>query len=811
MTNYKVLATWDISITNLYKDITLIQQGISCKLNISLRSISRVTVNYKVGNEYLTDLCTIDLDNNKVIVPFKKNVLEVGANKLELVCHMKNGDVLVSPTYIYDVIKSLDNTNDITEEDAYPVLIGMIQELTKNEAIIQANEEARATAEMYRELNEDERQNAEAERKANENTRISNENIRQSNESSRQEYETQRRAEEVIRQGNESDRISKEAERLANETSRVTAENSRVEAENTRAEFYEGFNDRLNEVDSQLVHIENKIEKQFINVDDFGAKGDGVTDDTEAIQSAIDYAHANNISTVMFSNKTYAIRGIDENNTTGLQRDSDDTKTGIQCKTGINLVGSSMNETIIKVIPNSHETYSIFMIRGRKNIKISDMTLQGDTLEHLGTAGEWGHGINCIMSQNIILENLKIIDMWGDGIYLGLGYTSGIYFEDISRNIVIRNVEIDNVGRNGLSLCTVDTLYIDNLKCKNITRTFPKSGIDIEAEGYADGFDAVLKNIRINNYYAEKCVRGVEIYTGITNIDYDIEFNNYTAYNNAQALLCEDFNSNTGSIRFNNFYSKNSRYNSIMCLNKSATYELIIDNLNILNNGVITAETNALSILERAAISITCSKDMERDIGNIKLNNIRIHNDNNVLCRQPIYISTFGTNGSIVASNGFKFKDISITNINEYTSLNEGAGGNGYMYVKHAEFKNLEIDTRKFIYNGTYAIPAINEIIGNVSVMSDRGTSSKLVFYMNDNINTSVYNGFEITIKKENPLLEEMVISTVNKKINGLENPNEFNYLYTKQNGSELKIKLINEQWYVVDIKGTWLYRGGVG
>ena len=106
MANYKVLAAWDISIQNLYKDITLIQQGISCKLNISLRSISRVTVNYKVGNEYVTDLCTIDLDNNKVIVPFKKNVLEVGTHALELVCHMKNGDVLPTPNKSYTVTKS---------------------------------------------------------------------------------------------------------------------------------------------------------------------------------------------------------------------------------------------------------------------------------------------------------------------------------------------------------------------------------------------------------------------------------------------------------------------------------------------------------------------------------------------------------------------------------------------------------------------------------------------------------------------------------------------------------------------------------
>lgn len=262
MANYKVLATWDVSIQNLYKDITLIQQGISCKLNISLRSISRVTVNYKVGNEYVTDLCKIDLDNNKVIVPFKKNVLEVGTHALELVCHMKNGDVLPTPNYSYTVTKSLTNDNDITEEDAYPVLIGMIQELTKNEAIIQANEEARANAEMYRELNEDERQNAEAERKANENIRISNENTRQSNESSRQQYETQRRAEEDERLTDEQVRVNAENIRIANENERLRKEIERQNAEELRQIAYNSSlygrmdeaEDRLDAVDSQLAH-----------------------------------------------------------------------------------------------------------------------------------------------------------------------------------------------------------------------------------------------------------------------------------------------------------------------------------------------------------------------------------------------------------------------------------------------------------------------------------------------------------------------------------------------------------------------------
>ena len=91
---------------------------------------------------------------------------------------------------------------------------------------------------------------------SNETERISAEQERIENEAQRQTKETERDAREATRQSNESTRISKEAERLAEEV-------NRVQAENIRAEFYEGFNDRLDAVDSQLAHIEKQIDDNY--------------------------------------------------------------------------------------------------------------------------------------------------------------------------------------------------------------------------------------------------------------------------------------------------------------------------------------------------------------------------------------------------------------------------------------------------------------------------------------------------------------------------------------------------------------------
>ena len=113
-------------------------------------------------------------------------------------------------------------------------------------------EERRVDYESVRIANEADRQNEEMKR-------IANEKVRVVKESDRQNEETKRIANENVRVAKESERLISELERQEAEASRVTAEQERVEAENIRAGFYEGFNDRLDSVDSQLAHVTNKI------------------------------------------------------------------------------------------------------------------------------------------------------------------------------------------------------------------------------------------------------------------------------------------------------------------------------------------------------------------------------------------------------------------------------------------------------------------------------------------------------------------------------------------------------------------------
>lgn len=429
MANYKVLATWDISIQNLYKDITLIQQGISCKLNISLRSISRVIVNYKVGNEYVTDLCTIDLDNNKVIVPFKKNVLEVGTHALELVCHMKNGDVLPTPNYSYTVTKSLTNDNDITEEDAYPVLIGMIQELTKNEAVIQANEEARANAEMYRELNEDERQNAEAERKANENTRISNENIRQSNESNRQQYETQRRVEEDERLTDEQVRVNAENIRIANENERLRKEIERQNAEELRQIAYNSsLYGRMDVAESQLERMENNSIYSYISNYE---KYEGETYDTERLQRALDDCSVS--GKILVINENLALH----------RKHIGSVACSIIMPSNITMIGIDGVE--IKLENGLGGTCRMFNVADVENIRIENIKFNGNRYGDVSD-NEQMHIFFIEGGTHITFSNCHFFEPRGDGISIRKGDVN-----PYCHHIIVDNCIFESCGRNGFT------------------------------------------------------------------------------------------------------------------------------------------------------------------------------------------------------------------------------------------------------------------------------------------------------------------------------------------------------------------------
>lgn len=68
-------------------------------------------------------------------------------------------------------------------------------------------------------------------------------------------------------------------------------------------------NIRLGYEETLFNNMKDRFESRYVNVKDFGAKGDGITDDNKAIQAAMDYCIANN-KQLLFDNKTYLCYSI---------------------------------------------------------------------------------------------------------------------------------------------------------------------------------------------------------------------------------------------------------------------------------------------------------------------------------------------------------------------------------------------------------------------------------------------------------------------------------------------------------------------
>jgi len=127
------------------------------------------------------------------------------------------------------------------------------------------------------------------------------------------------------------------------------------------------------------------IKGNKINVKQFGAKGDGITDDTAFIQHAL-----NNGGTIIIPYGTYMI----------------DAVVRLSCISNTNII--IQEKAVLQAIPNNSGSYAILQIVECNNISISGGHFNGDLLGHIGTTGQAGHGIKIRNGKGIYLDNIEI-------------------------------------------------------------------------------------------------------------------------------------------------------------------------------------------------------------------------------------------------------------------------------------------------------------------------------------------------------------------------------------------------------------------
>lgn len=158
------------------------------------------------------------------------------------------------------------------------------------------------------------------------------------------------------------------------------------------------------------------------------------------------------------------------------------------------------NGGTLKVTPNNRGNYIALCVYNSDNIEIKNVTIIGDSIEHLGSTGEFGFGISVIGGENITIDNCYITNMWGDGLFFDSIYDTATR-EKIIKNTscTVNNVICDDNRRQGLSILSAYDTIIKNSSFINTgksTYTAPGAGIDIEPE---DSRVHLCKNIIIDS------------------------------------------------------------------------------------------------------------------------------------------------------------------------------------------------------------------------------------------------------------------------------------------------------------------------
>lgn len=211
----------------------------------------------------------------------------------------------------------------------------------------------------------------------------------------------------------------------------------------------------------------------YVTAKMFGAVGDGVHDDTAAIQNAID-----NSNYVFIDNGTYLING-----SVGLTLHS-------------NLIIEMCPNTVLQRTTTDTKRKSILEASGIENVVICGGHIYGDLLNHeMTTASEYqNHGIEFLNCKNILVDGVDIAYNNGDCLLFGNGQ---LY----SDNIVVKNCKLHDSFRHGIAITGAKNGVIRDCDIYGIRWL---DGIDFES-GYDQygSSDFEIINVKIHDFNAQ--------------------------------------------------------------------------------------------------------------------------------------------------------------------------------------------------------------------------------------------------------------------------------------------------------------------
>lgn len=252
----------------------------------------------------------------------------------------------------------------------------------------------------------------------------------------------------------------------------------------------------------------------------YNATGDGVTNDSTAIQAALDAANTAGGGIVFFPKppSKYIAANLFVYSNTILQGAGWDTiieqvETVTATDRLINLVGSTVALTDNQV-----------------GIVIRDIQIKGTV--DVAAFSEQRHLLYMQGVSDILVDNVKFVGWRGDACYISTGFG----LQHHNERITIRNCHFDGVNkdnRNAITLMDCNHLLIDNCYFVNCTRADMPGAIDIEPN--SSHAWVVIRNIIITNNRFKNIgglFGAINLFVGMSQTELTTPIKNITIENN---------------------------------------------------------------------------------------------------------------------------------------------------------------------------------------------------------------------------------------------------------------------------------------
>ncbi len=309
-------------------------------------------------------------------------------------------------------------------------------------------------------------------------------------------------------------------------------------------------------------------------VEDFGAKGDGSTDDTAAIQAAITTGKR-----VRFRPLTYSINGV--------------TKLDIPSNSCIEMD----KNTVLQVADHGASNAYMFWVASKSNVSISGGTIKGNR-----TSTGIGVGIFLAGSTDIWIDNVRVENWRTDGLILSADGSN-----NPSERVYVTGCRFNNQYRNGASVTSARNFVFTGCVFSNTNGASPEAGLDIEPDNALFAHTGTLAGcIFFGNYgdglkvqagmgggsYSQDititgCVSRGNIVNGITvNAVPRVSISNTVCFGNVQDGLSISAGSSDVAVSAVTV-SGNGRHGLVSAGVTGATYVGVIANANSTGYGII--------------------------------------------------------------------------------------------------------------------------------------------------------------------------------------------------------------------------------